>query len=86
MTETITWMPFQGPNFTLRIPSHWFVLSAPNIQAMFAEPAVHQPLRANLVVTLRNVEPTVTALGVGETSRNHKSATIQTIKSKRKDL
>jgi len=69
MTETITWMQFQGPNFTLRVPSRWFVLAAPNIQAMFAEPGQHQALRANLVVTLRTVEPTVTALAVGETSR-----------------
>ncbi|HRE49048.1 MAG TPA: DcrB-related protein [Aggregatilineales bacterium] len=58
---TRTYMEFQGPLFTLKTPSDWFITASPEIQAMFIEPSHGQRLRANVIITLRPVQPDVTA-------------------------
>lgn len=49
---------FQGPNFHMQVPSDWFILATPAIQAMFLGPT-HENLRANLAISIRQVEPNV---------------------------
>jgi hypothetical protein len=62
-------MDFQGPGFTLTVPSEWLIQAAPAIQAIFLSPDGSQTLRANLVITLRPLQPEVTLLDIGEISR-----------------
>ena len=56
-----TWMDFQGPGFTLTVPSDWLIQASQTVQAAFLSPDRGQPFRANLVITLRPVQPDVTA-------------------------
>ncbi len=67
---TPTWVNFQGPFFTLQVPSNWFVNSTPDIQAMFVEPSRGQnKLRANLIITIQPVEANVTVDAVIASAR-----------------
>jgi len=61
---TRVWVDFQGPLFTLRSPSDWYVTSTPDIQAMFIEPNRGQEIRANVIISLRPVQENVTVDGV----------------------
>jgi len=63
-----TWMDFQGPGFTLKVPSDWMINASPTVQAAFLAPNHGQPLRANLVITLRPVQADVTATEVAVTA------------------
>ncbi|RMD66927.1 DUF1795 domain-containing protein [Candidatus Parcubacteria bacterium] len=60
-------MNFEGPGFTLQVPSNWFITSTPQIQAMFVAPP-RKGGRANFMVTLRPVEKDVTLDQVVQTS------------------
>ncbi len=61
---TRVWVDFQGPLFTMKSPSDWYVTSTPEIQAMFVEPNRGQEIRANVIISIRPVQPDVTAAGV----------------------
>jgi hypothetical protein len=64
------WVAFQGPNFTLKTPSNWFINATPDIQAMFVEPQPGEgKLRANLLISLQVVQPGVTTEAVMRTAR-----------------
>ncbi len=45
-------MKFQGPTFTLQVPTNWFVASTPKFQAMFVVPPGSEEIKANLAVTI----------------------------------
>lgn len=62
-------MDFQGPGFTLRVPSDWIVQAAPAIQAIFVSADKSLVFRPNLVITLRPLEPDVTLAQIVEFSR-----------------
>jgi hypothetical protein len=51
----MTTLHFQGPDFSLQVPSDWFNTAAPQIQAMFIAPP-RQGVRANLMITLRPLD------------------------------
>ena len=50
-TETMQTMLFQGPNFTLRVPSTWLVTSNKDVQVIFVGPQICD-LRAALGIEL----------------------------------
>lgn len=52
-------MNFEGPGFTMQVPTNWVVTSSPQIQAMFVSPP-RQGGRANFMVTIRPVNQDVT--------------------------
>jgi hypothetical protein len=60
-------MNFEGPGFTLQVPTNWFLTSAPQIQAMFVAPP-RDGVRANFMVTLRPLEEQVTLEAVAKSS------------------
>jgi hypothetical protein len=51
-----TWVHFQGPGFTMQVPSDWFITATPTVQAMFVAPYRGHPLRANCLITIRPVQ------------------------------
>jgi hypothetical protein len=67
---TPMWVHFQGPAFSLRVPSNWFVNATPQIQAMIVEPPRGEnQLRSNLIITLQAVQPDVTVDAVLQNAR-----------------
>ncbi len=68
--STPMWVNFQGPIFSLRVPSNWFVNATPEIQAMIVEPPRGEnQLRSNLIITLQAVQPDVTVDAVLQNAR-----------------
>lgn len=64
------WVNFQGPIFSMRVPSNWFVNATPEIQAMLVEPPRGEnQLRSNLIITLQAVQPDVTVDAVLQNAR-----------------
>jgi len=64
----MAFMNFDGPNFTMEVPTNWIVTSSPQFQAIFLGP--NDPLvRSNLVISLRPVEANVTYQAVGASAR-----------------
>jgi hypothetical protein len=64
------WVNFQGPIFSMRVPSNWFVNATPEIQAMLVEPPRGEnQLRSNLILTLQAVQPDVTVDAVLQNAR-----------------
>jgi len=56
------WVEFQGPGFTMEVPSEWRVMASPQFQAIFFSPLIGQdPRRANLTVALQDVPDDTTA-------------------------
>lgn len=62
------YMNFQGPNFSLEVPTDWVVSSSPQFQAIFLGP-LYEPVRPNVLVSLRPVEEGVTPEAVAESAR-----------------
>ena len=62
---------FQGPGFTMQIPTDWFITSSPQFQAMFVAPASEFGIRANLAVSMTPVKEDVTARMVAENARKN---------------
>lgn len=56
-------MHFQGPGFHMQVPTNWFITSNPQVQVMLVSPS-QNGIRANFMVTLRSLEPTVTLSSV----------------------
>ncbi|MFN7210049.1 MAG: hypothetical protein ACK4P1_06615 [Aggregatilineales bacterium] len=72
---TPMWVNFQGPIFSLRVPSNWFVNATPEIQAMIVEPPRGEnQLRSNLIITLQAVQPDVTVDAVMQNARRTQQA------------
>lgn len=68
--STPMWVNFQGPIFSMRVPSNWFVNATPEIQAMLVEPPRGEnQLRSNLILTLQAVQPDVTVDAVLQNAR-----------------
>ncbi|MCA9885226.1 MAG: DcrB-related protein [Anaerolineae bacterium] len=67
----VQFMQFQGPNFTMDVPTEWLVTSSPQFQVMFTAPKTHegQIIRTNFIVTLRPTEENVTAEAVAQSAR-----------------
>jgi hypothetical protein len=61
-------MNFQGPNFTLEVPTNWVISSSVNFQAIFLGPG-DQPVRPNLVLAIRALETGVTYTDVAASAR-----------------
>ncbi len=40
------WVYFQGPGFTMNVPSEWLITATPSIQVMFVGPNTGRPLRS----------------------------------------
>jgi|GEM_PF-698242 len=56
MTE---FMNFEGPTFTMQVPTNWFITSSPTLQAVFVAPtsvAGNQPVRPNIIVSIRRLK------------------------------
>jgi hypothetical protein len=49
-------MDFQGPSFTMKVPTNWYITATPQIQAMFVAPPSEDGVYANLTVTLQPLE------------------------------
>jgi hypothetical protein len=64
-----TWMLFQGPGFTLKSPSDWFITAAPTIQVMFVAPYSGEKIRGNLAISLQPVQEDVTSVSVAEIAK-----------------
>lgn len=60
-------MNFEGPGFTMQIPTDWFITSTPQIQAMFVSPP-RKGGRANFMVNVRPLDMDVTLDQVVKTS------------------
>lgn len=58
------WMNFQGPNFRMKVPSDWYIVASPTVQAMFLEPVGNQRLRGNMMITLRPIQEGLTLADV----------------------
>jgi hypothetical protein len=68
----IMWIGFQGPSFTMRVPSNWVLTATPELQVVVLEP--ERPageLRANLIVSLRPVTEGLTSAAVLESTRKN---------------
>lgn len=61
-------MNFEGPNFTLEVPTNWVISSSANFQAIFLGPG-DQPIRPNLVLAIRALEEGVTYQDVAASAR-----------------
>lgn len=48
-------MNFQGPGFTMEVPSNWLVTSTPQVQVVFIGPN-DQGAKPNLAITIRRVK------------------------------
>lgn len=59
-------MDFQGPSFTMKVPTNWFITSTPQIQTMFVAPPTEDGLYANLSITLQPLTPEATLKAVVE--------------------
>lgn len=56
-----TFMQFEGPTFTLQVPTNWLITSSPKLQAIFVEPvreSQHQP--ASLLISMRKLKEDAT--------------------------
>ena len=53
---TVTWMDFEGPSFSIDVPSDWYIAASPQFQARFIGPEVDGPSRPNVMVALDRVE------------------------------
>jgi len=62
------YMSFQGPNFTMEVPTNWLVSASPQFQAIFVKPGDYS-ISPNLVISLRPVEVGVTYKAVAESAR-----------------
>lgn len=62
-------MDFKGPGFHLQVPTDWYIMSSPQFQAMFIAPPSKEKMRANLMITLRPLEPEVTAESIFNLSK-----------------
>jgi hypothetical protein len=65
----MTYMHFQGPTFTMEVPTNWFVSATPQFQALFLASPTQDPVRANLAVSMRPVEKDVTVEAVAEAAK-----------------
>lgn len=65
----MSFMNFQGPTFTMQVPTTWFVNSSPQFQAIFTAPK-GEGVQANLIVSIRPVKAEVTAVSVAQTARD----------------
>lgn len=55
----MNFMHFQGPNFTLQVPTDWFITSNTDFQAIFIAPPVERGPGSNFAIGVRNIlEPT----------------------------
>jgi hypothetical protein len=65
-------MAFQGPTFTLQVPTHWFVSSTPQFQAVFLMPSDGiRLLRPSVTISLRPVLDDVTAAAVAASEMSY---------------
>ncbi len=55
---------FQGPNFVLSVPTNWFISSTVDFQAIFLSQPKEDSTRANLTVSVRQLEEGSTLEGV----------------------
>jgi hypothetical protein len=63
-------MQFQGPTFTMQVPTSWFVTSSPKFQAVFTAPEkTGGAAQANLIVSVRPVKDDVTAVAVAQAAK-----------------
>jgi hypothetical protein len=53
-------MNFQGPTFTMLVPTQWLITSSPRFQAIFVAPPTADGVRANLAVAMTPVQDMVT--------------------------
>jgi hypothetical protein len=65
----MNFMNFEGPTFTMEVPTNWFVTSSPQFQALFLAPPGEDTIRTNFAVSMRPVEADVTVKAVAETAR-----------------
>ena len=66
--RAMQYMNFQGPSFILEVPVDWVVSSSPQFQAIFLGPA-DQPVRPNVLISIRPLEENVTVAQVAEQTR-----------------
>lgn len=60
-------MNFKGPGFQMKVPTDWLITSNPQVQAMFIAPP-RTGMRANLIITLRPLDPDATLEAVVNTA------------------
>ncbi len=64
----MAYMNFQGPGFTLEIPTDWYITSSPQFQAIFLGTSTTEGVRPNLSIAIRPVEADVTPEAVAAES------------------
>jgi hypothetical protein len=63
------YMEFNGPGFTLEFPTDWLVSATQQAQTVFQGPRHQTDLHPNLMITIRQAAPGVTAPAVAEEAR-----------------
>lgn len=66
----MAFMNFQGPTFTMQVPTDWFITSSPQFQAVFTPPKDGDTgVKANLIVSIRPVKKGVTAVAIAQAAK-----------------
>ena len=67
----MTFMNFQGPTFTMQVPTDWFINSSPQFQAIFTSPKdSNSDVWANLLISIRPVRDEVTANAIAREAKD----------------
>jgi hypothetical protein len=69
--RNMKYMNFQGPNFSMQVPTDWLITATPQFQAIFTAPIDDtDTIHGNVVVSIRAVKDDVTAVGVAKAAKN----------------
>jgi len=70
---------FQGPTFSMQIPTDWLITSSPQLQAAFvapkneqnlsAQPESGEEIRSNLIVSMRRLKAGTSVVAVAEAAK-----------------
>lgn len=65
---------FQGPGFSLQVPTDWFISSSPQLQVIFFAPPEADGFRANLAIAMRLLQGDVALNAVATEARRIQEA------------
>jgi len=70
-------MTFEGPTFTMQIPTNWFISSSPRFQAVFISPekSEGEKIFPNMLVAIRRLKEGTSAAMVAESAREKQQET-----------
>ena len=70
-------MTFEGPTFTMQIPTNWFISSSPRFQAAFVSPEKEEEeeIFPNMLVAIRRMKEGANAPAVAKSAREKQQET-----------